>query len=141
MPDLVTGKRKRRWLRTSPTRELLLENCQISKDRLLGNVGEGMKVALSALDAGRITIGAIAVGLSQRAVDESVKYSLTREQFNQSIFNFQGLQFMTADMDLETQASRLLVYEAAKLLDENTPNQKLSSTLLGCHGCSDESKY
>ena len=119
-------EKKMGW-RTSPTRELLFENCKISKDRLLGNVGEGMKVALSALDAGRITIGAIAVGLSQRAVDESVKYSLTREQFNQSIFNFQGLQFMMADMDLETQASRLLVYEAAKLLDENTPNQKLSS--------------
>ena len=88
-------EKKMGW-RTSPTRELLFKNCKISRDRLLGNVGEGMKVALSALDAGRITIGAIAVGLSQRAVDESVKYSLTREQFNQSIFNFQGLQFMMA---------------------------------------------
>ncbi len=113
--------------RTSPTRELLFKNCEIPKDRLIGNLNEGMKVALSALDAGRITIGAISVGLAQRALDESVSYSLTREQFKQKIFEFQGLQFMMSDMATEVEASRLLVYHAAHLLDEGRPDPKISS--------------
>ena len=113
--------------RTSPTRELLFQNCEIPKNRLIGQLNEGMKVALSALDAGRITIGAISVGLAQRALDESVRYSLSREQFGQKIFEFQGLQFMMADMDTEIEASRLLVYQAANLLDSGNPNPKISS--------------
>ena len=89
--------------------------------------GIGFKIAMSALDKGRITIGAIAVGLSERALDESIKYSLERKQFKQAIFDFQGLQFMMADMATETEASRLLVEQAAKFYDLGKPNQKIAS--------------
>ncbi|EQC52793.1 acyl-CoA dehydrogenase family protein [Bacteriovorax sp. DB6_IX] len=81
---------------------------------------------MSALDRGRITIGAIGVGCAQRALDEAVKYSLERKQFNQEIFNFQGLQFMMADMATEVEASRLLVLSAAKSFDAGTPNQTVA---------------
>jgi alkylation response protein AidB-like acyl-CoA dehydrogenase len=82
---------------------------------------------MSALDKGRITIGAIAVGLSERALDESVKYALSREQFNQSIFDFQGLQFMMADMATDIECSRLLVMQSARYYDQGFPNPKLAS--------------
>ena len=113
--------------RTSPTRELIFKNCKIPKNRLIGNLNQGMKVALSALDAGRITIGAISVGLAQRALEESINYSLTREQFSTKIFEFQGIQFMISDMATDVEASRLLVYQASKLLDQGQPDPKISS--------------
>ena len=113
--------------RVSPTRELIFENCFIAKENLLKEEGFGFKIAMSALDKGRITIGSIAVGLSQRALDEAVKYSLERKQFDQAIFEFQGLQFMMADMATEIEASKLLVQQAAINYDNGTPNQKLAS--------------
>lgn len=120
-------KEKKMGWRTSPTREVIFENCFVPEENRLINEGEGFKVAMAALDKGRITIGSIAVGLSQRALDESVKYSLTRNQFDHAIFEFQGLQFMMADMACEIEASRLLVREAARLYDEGRPNQKIAS--------------
>ncbi len=127
-PGLSFGKKEKKmgW-RTSPTREVIFENCFVAEENRLLLEGEGFKVAMAALDKGRITIGSIGVGLSQRALDESVKYSLTRQQFNQPIFDFQGLQFMMADMACETEASRLLVQEAATLYDEGRPSQKIAS--------------
>ena len=127
-PGLSFGKKEKKmgW-RASPTREVIFENCFVAEENRLLAEGEGFKVAMAALDKGRITIGAVAVGLSQRALDESVKYSLTRHQFNHAIFEFQGLQFMMADMACETEASRLLVQEAARLYDLGKPNQKIAS--------------
>ncbi len=127
-PGLSFGKKEKKmgW-RASPTREVIFENCFVPDDQRLLNEGEGFKVAMAALDKGRITIGAVAVGLSQRALEEAVKYSLTRKQFNQAIFEFQGLQFMMADMACETEASRLLVLEAARLYDIGKPNQMIAS--------------
>ncbi|NOT78343.1 MAG: acyl-CoA dehydrogenase [Bacteriovoracaceae bacterium] len=127
-PGLSFGKKEKKmgW-RTSPTREVIFENCFVPDDQRLLSEGEGFKVAMAALDKGRITIGATAVGLSQRALDESVKYALSRQQFNQPIFDFQGLQFMMADMACEIEASRLLVHEAARLYDIGKPNQKIAS--------------
>ncbi len=127
-PGFEYGKNESKmgW-RTSPTRELLFQNCKIPRNRIIGEPNQGMKVALSALDAGRITIGAISVGLAQRALDEAVSYSLSREQFNKKIYEFQGLQFMMADMATEVESSRLLVYHAAYLLDNHTPDPKISS--------------
>ena len=113
--------------RTSPTREVIFENCFVPEDQRLLAEGEGFKVAMAALDKGRITIGAVAVGLGERCLDEAVKYALTRQQFNQPIFDFQGLQFMMADMAVELETSRLLVQEAARLYDEGRPNQKIAS--------------
>ncbi|MEX0797844.1 MAG: acyl-CoA dehydrogenase family protein [Bacteriovoracaceae bacterium] len=122
------GKKENKmgW-KTSPTRELIFENCFVAEENRLGQEGEGFSIAKSALASGRITIGSIAVGLSQRALDEAVKYSLERKQFNQPIFDFQGLQWMMADMATEIEASRLLVAEAARRLDEKKEDVKLAS--------------
>ena len=120
-------KEKKMGWKVSPTRELIFDQCFVPEENLLIGEGQGFKIAMSALDKGRITIGAIATGLAQRALDEAVKYSLERKQFNQAIFDFQGLQFMMADMATEVEASKLLVQQAAKLYDEKRPNQKLAS--------------
>ncbi|MCF8059481.1 MAG: acyl-CoA dehydrogenase family protein [Bacteriovoracaceae bacterium] len=120
-------KEKKMGWKASPTREVLFQNCFVPSENLIKEEGEGFKVALGGLDAGRVTIGAIAVGLTERALDEAVKYSLERNQFDQPIFNFQGLQFMMADMATELEASRLLVERAAELLDKGEVNSKLCS--------------
>lgn len=120
-------KEKKMGWKVSPTRELVFDQCFVPEENLLAKEGEGFKIAMSALDKGRITIGAIAVGLSQRALDEAVRYSLERKQFDQAIFNFQGLQFMLADMAVEVESSRLLVEQAARLYDLGKPDPKLSS--------------
>ncbi len=120
-------KEKKMGWRSSPTRELIFENCFVPESQLLINEGEGFKVAMSALDRGRITIGAIGTGLSQAALDEALKYSLQREQFNKELFSFQGLQWMMADMACEIEASRLLVQAAAKAFDEGIKDVKLAS--------------
>tara|TARA_R110000868_G_scaffold42895_3_gene144680 strand:+ start:19894 stop:21027 length:1134 start_codon:yes stop_codon:yes gene_type:complete len=128
MKGFEYGKKERKmgW-RASPTRELLFQNCFVPQENLLKEEGFGFKVAMSALDAGRFTIGAIAVGLSQRSLDEAVKYSLTREQFKQPIFDFQGLQFMMADMATEIAASRLMVMQSAKNLDAGASDGTLAA--------------
>jgi alkylation response protein AidB-like acyl-CoA dehydrogenase len=122
------GKKERKmgW-KTSPTRELVFDKCFVSDANLLSTEGMGFKIAMSALDRGRISIGSIAVGLSQRALDEAINYSLERQQFKQAIFDFQGLQWMMADMACEIEASRLLVQKAAQCFDENKNNVKLAS--------------
>lgn len=124
-PGLTFGKKEEKmgW-KASPTREVVFENCLIPHHNLLGDEGIGFKVAMKALDSGRITIGAIGVGLAQRALDEAGKYSLIRKQFGKSIFDFQGLQFLMSDMALDLESARLLVYEAAKRLDSGKDFQK-----------------
>ena len=128
MPGFQYGKKEEKmgW-RASATREVLFQNCFVPAENLLAQEGEGFKIAMSALDRGRITIGAIAVGLAQRALDEAVRYALERQQFNQAIFDFQGLQWMMADMATEIEASRLLTQKAAKDFDEGRINVKLAS--------------
>ncbi len=128
MEGFSYGKKERKmgW-RASPTREILFQNCFVPDENLLSDEGHGFKVAMSALDAGRFTIGSIAVGLAQRALDEAIKYALTREQFKQPIFEFQGLQFMMADMATEVMASRLMVRQAAKNLDHNVSSSELAA--------------
>lgn len=120
------AERKMGW-KTSPTRELIFENCFIPEENRLLDEGQGLKVALSGLDKGRVAIAAIGTGCAQRALDESIRYSLSREQFNKPIFDFQGLQFMLSDMATETEASRLLVHSAASSLDSLKTNSKLCS--------------
>lgn len=127
-PGFTYGKAEKKmgW-KTSPTRELVFENCFIPAENLLLEEGQGFKVAMGGLDRGRVAIGAIGVGCAQRALDEAIKYSLTRQQFKQNIFDFQGLQFMLSDMATDTEASRLLVHTAAASLDSGKPNSKLCS--------------
>ncbi len=120
-------KEKKMGWKTSPTRELIFENCFVPEGNLLLSEGRGFTVAMGGLDRGRVAIGAIGVGCSQRALDESIKYALSRQQFKQCIFDFQGLQFMLSDMATETEASRLLVHAAAKSIDAKNTNSKLCS--------------
>ena len=126
-PGFSYGKKEKKmgW-RISPTRELLFHNCFVPEENLLSSEGEGFKIAMAALEKGRFTIGAIAVGCSERALDESVNYALGRHQFKQAIFDFQGLQFMMADMATEIECSRLLVLQAARDYDQGNPNAKLA---------------
>ncbi|MGZ6366687.1 MAG: acyl-CoA dehydrogenase family protein [Ktedonobacteraceae bacterium] len=118
-PGFSFGKTERKMgLHSSPTRELIFENCQIPVSNRLGEEGQGFKIALSSLDGGRINIGAIAVGVAQAAFETACNYSRERAQFGQPISNFQGIQFMLADMAMKIEAARLLVYQAAYKLDE-----------------------
>ena len=100
----------------SPTSELIFDNCEIPESNLLGQKGDGFKIAMHTLDGGRVTIAAQAVGIAQAAFEEAVKYSKDRVQFNQPISNFQAIQWMIADMATEIEAARLLVYQAATLI-------------------------
>jgi alkylation response protein AidB-like acyl-CoA dehydrogenase len=119
MPGFSFGKTERKMgLHSSPTRELIFENCEVPVANRLGEEGQGFKIALSSLDGGRINIGAIAVGVAQSAFETACKYSRERDQFGQPISSFQGIQFMLADMAMKIEAARLLVYEAAYKLDE-----------------------
>ena len=120
------AEKKMGW-KTSPTRELVFENCFVPDENLLLTEGKGFNVAMGGLDRGRVAIAAIGVGCAQRALDESIRYSLTRQQFKQPIFDFQGLQFMLSDMATETEASRLLVHAAAHSIDKHAPDSKLCS--------------
>ena len=97
----------------SPTREIILENCWIPSDRIIGEPGTGFQTAMSTLDHTRITIGAQAVGIAQGALDVAIAYAKDRKQFGKSISEFQGIQFMIADMAMKLEAARQLVYVAA----------------------------
>jgi alkylation response protein AidB-like acyl-CoA dehydrogenase len=100
-------------IKGSPTRELLFDDCRIPGDRLVGERGEGLRLALQTLDHTRVTIGAQAVGIAQGALDFSLGYVKERKQFGKAIADFQGLQFMLADMAMKLEAARQLVYVAA----------------------------
>ncbi|MDH4468204.1 MAG: acyl-CoA dehydrogenase family protein [Bacteriovoracaceae bacterium] len=131
-PGFTLGKKEKKmgW-KLSPTRELIFQNCFVSETQLLGKVGEGFKLALSALNKGRVTIGAVAVGLSQMALDLSLAFSKERKQFNTLLNQFQGIQFMLADMATETYAARALVMQAAQALGnpQSSLSQKNASAL------------
>jgi len=103
--------------RSSPSVEVLLNDCEVPVENRLGEEGQGLKIALSALDGGRIGIGAQAVGLAQGALEESVKYAKQRKAFGKSISEFQAIQWMIADMQTEIEAARGLTHYAAWLKD------------------------
>jgi alkylation response protein AidB-like acyl-CoA dehydrogenase len=117
-PGLKVGRHEDKMgQRSSPSVELHLNDCQVSEQNRLGEEGAGLKIALSALDGGRIGIAAQAVGLAQGALDESVKYAKARKAFNKAIAEFQAIQWMIADMNTEIEAARSLLYNAAFLKD------------------------
>jgi butyryl-CoA dehydrogenase len=107
--------------RSSPSVEILLNDCEVPASNRLGEEGQGLKIALSALDGGRIGIAAQAVGLAQGALDESIKYAKQRRAFGKSISDFQAIQWMIADMQTELEAARGLTYYAAWLKDSGKP--------------------
>ncbi|MDP9417585.1 MAG: acyl-CoA dehydrogenase family protein [Actinomycetota bacterium] len=113
-PGFTFGAPERKLgIKGSPTRELFFADTRIPGDRLLGREGEGLKIALRTLDHTRVTIGAQAVGIAQGALDVATSYVKERRQFGQAIAEFQGVQFMLADMAMKLEAARQLVYVAA----------------------------
>ena len=108
-------------MRANPVSSLFLEDVRVSKNNLLGHIGDGMKIGLSALDTGRIGIGAQALGIAQAAFEASVKYSKERQQFKKPIASFQTIQNYLADMATEIDAARLLLYRACAFKDAQQP--------------------
>ncbi|OLT39172.1 acyl-CoA dehydrogenase [Serinicoccus sp. CNJ-927] len=104
---------KKLGIKGSPTRELHFDDCRIPGDRMVGGLGEGLKIALRTLDHTRVTIGAQAVGIAQGALDLALGYVQERQQFGRAVADFQGVQFMLADMGMKLEAARQLVYVAA----------------------------
>ncbi len=113
----IGKKEEKLGIRASSTNELILENVKVPEERILGSIGEGYKVAIHTLNEGRIGIGAQMIGLAQGALDHTKKYLKEREQFGKPIADFQGVQFQLAEAATELEASRLLVYNAARLKD------------------------
>jgi butyryl-CoA dehydrogenase len=118
MPGFIPGKNEPKMgLKGSVTSALSLENCRVPAENLLGKEGEGFKQMLITLDSGRISIGAMALGLAQAALDAAAPYAKQRVQFGQPIANFQAIQWMLADMATEIDAARMMVYRAAAMKD------------------------
>ncbi|ARF14832.1 acyl-CoA dehydrogenase [Sporosarcina ureae] len=122
------GKKERKLgIRSSPTTEVVLDNCRVPKENLLGAEGDGFIIAMKTLDGGRNGIAAQAVGIAQGALDAAVDYSKERVQFGKPIVANQGISFKLADMATATEASRLLTYQAAWLESNDLPYGKASA--------------
>jgi alkylation response protein AidB-like acyl-CoA dehydrogenase len=117
-PGLRAGRHEEKMgQRCSPSVEIILNDCEVPIENRLGEEGQGLKIALSALDGGRIGIAALSVGLAQGALEEAVKYAKQRRAFGKNIADFQAIQWMLADMHMEIEAARALLYQAAWLKD------------------------
>ncbi len=112
---------KKLGIKGSPTRELLFDDVPLPADRLIGRVGEGLKLALRTLDHTRITIGAQAVGIASGALEVAAAYIKERQQFGRAVAEFQGVQFLVADMAMKIEAARQLVYRAAAASERDEP--------------------
>jgi alkylation response protein AidB-like acyl-CoA dehydrogenase len=118
-PGFRTGKKENKLgLRASATGEVIFENCRLPASQLLGKQGEGFVDSLKTLDGGRVSIAALALGMAQGAYDAALKYSKLRKQFSRPISEFQAIQHKLVDMATEIDASRLLIYRAASMLDQ-----------------------
>ena len=117
----IGKKEDKLGIRASSTCELIFEGCAVARDRVLGEVGKGYKVAIETLNEGRIGIGAQMIGLAQGALDHAIRYTKERKQFGSAIASFQGVQFQLARAATEVEAARLLVYNAARLRDADQP--------------------
>jgi butyryl-CoA dehydrogenase/short/branched chain acyl-CoA dehydrogenase len=121
-PGFSNGRKEDKLgLRASSTCELILDNCQVPKENVLGEVGKGYKIAIETLNEGRIGIGAQLAGLARGALDHAVKYAKERKQFGKVIAEFQAVQLDLARMATDVEAARLLVYNAARLRDAGLP--------------------
>ncbi len=118
---------KKLGIKGSSCCQILFEECRVPVENLLGEVGQGFKIAMASLDAGRIGIAAQAVGIAQAALDISLSYSTQRTAFNRPIASFQAIQWMIADMATQTEAARLLTYRAAWLKDKGVRHTKESA--------------
>ena len=127
-PGLRIGKvEDKLGMRGSATSQVILEDCRVPEENLLGEVNYGFTNALKTLDGGRISIAAIGVGIAQGAYEEALRYAKQRKQFGKAIAEFQAIQFTLADMALRTDAARMLTYKAAWLKDRGLPYKKESA--------------
>lgn len=121
-PGFSSGKKENKLgMRASETAELIFDNCRIPDANRLGEVGQGFIQAMKILDGGRISIGALALGIAKGAYEASLKYSKERHQFGKAISEFQGISFKLADMATEIEASELLLHKAAFLKEQHRP--------------------
>ncbi len=133
MPGFSIGKRERKMgLHASPTGELIFESCRVPAANRLGDEGEGLKIALSSLEGGRINVGATATGVARAACEVSTRYMRERQAFGKPLASFEGLQFMLADMAMKVEASRLLVYDAAAKVDAHDPQAGMRAAMAKC---------
>lgn len=114
-------------MRSSETAEMIFEDCRISEDNVLGEVGTGFIQSMKVLDGGRISIAALSLGIAEGAFNEALKYAQERQQFNQPIFNFQGISFKLADMATKLEGAKLLTHNAAQLKNQGKPMTKESA--------------
>jgi alkylation response protein AidB-like acyl-CoA dehydrogenase len=121
-PGFTVGPKEHKMgIKGSPTTELYFEECRIPGDRIIGEPGTGFKTALTTLDHTRPTIGAQAIGIAQGALDAAIKYTMERKQFGKRISDFEAVQFMLADMAMNVEAARLMVYTAAARAERGEP--------------------
>ncbi len=121
-PGFQVGKKEDKLgLRASSTCELILDSCRVPRENVMGEVGQGYKIAIETLNEGRIAIGAQMIGLARGALEHATAYARDRKQFGKAIGEFQGVQFTLAKMAVEIEAARLLVYNAARLRDAGMP--------------------
>jgi alkylation response protein AidB-like acyl-CoA dehydrogenase len=127
-PGFTSGKKENKLgMRASETAELIFDNCRISDDQRMGNVGEGFIQAMKILDGGRISIAALSLGIAKGAYEAALKYSKERQQFDQPISNFQAIAFKLADMATQIEAAELLIYQAADLKNRGEKMTKESA--------------
>jgi alkylation response protein AidB-like acyl-CoA dehydrogenase len=132
-PGFSVGPKERKLgIKGSPTCEIYFEDCTIPADRIVGEPGTGFKTALATLDHTRLTIGAQALGIAQGAIDASIAYVKQRRQFGRRIADFQGIQFMLADMAMRTEAARQLIYAAAARAERGEPGLTFTSAAAKC---------
>jgi butyryl-CoA dehydrogenase/short/branched chain acyl-CoA dehydrogenase len=117
----VGKKENKLGIRASSTVELILEDCKVPMENVLGELGKGYKVSIETLNEGRIGIGAQMIGIARGALEAAIRYTTEREQFGKSINQFQGVQFQLAEMATDLEAARLMVYNAARLKDAGRP--------------------
>ncbi len=132
-PGVSFGRKEEKMgIRGSPTREVICDDTRIPADRLIGTEGEGFSYAMRTLDYSRPAIGAQALGIAQGALDVAARYATERRQFGKAIAEFQGVSFMLADMAMQLEAARMLVYKALALCDAGDPRMTYFSSVAKC---------
>ena len=114
---------------SQPTSQVIFEDCKVPVENLIGNEGDGFKIAMMGLDGGRLNIAACSLGTAQSAYDRAIQYVGEREQFGKKIQEFQALQFKLADMATDLEASRLILRDAARKVDENTHDKTKAAAM------------
>jgi alkylation response protein AidB-like acyl-CoA dehydrogenase len=126
----LSGKKENKLgMRASETAEVIFDNCRVHKDNIIGSVGEGFIQSMKILDGGRISIGAMALGMAEGALEASISYSKEREQFGKPISKFQGISFKLAEMATEIEASKMLLFKAASKMSSNSKDANYHSAI------------